>query len=102
MAFATDAVCFSLTATKVLGLNSNGSRYEFYLLFEFCDHDLAGLLSQKVDINLSVKKGIAKQLLTGIKFLHEYAIWFCVSMAVDPSARSRYSPISVIMFCTVI
>ncbi|KAL5104889.1 Cyclin-dependent kinase 9 [Taenia crassiceps] len=52
-------------------LNANGSRYEFYLLFEFCDHDLAGLLSQKVDINLSVKKGIAKQLLTGIKFLHD-------------------------------
>ncbi|VDK35194.1 unnamed protein product [Taenia asiatica] len=52
-------------------LNANGSRYEFYLLFEFCDHDLAGLLSQKVDINLPVKKGIAKQLLTGIKFLHD-------------------------------
>ncbi|CUT98909.1 cyclin dependent kinase 9 [Echinococcus multilocularis] len=47
------------------------AQYEFYLLFEFCDHDLAGLLSQKVDINLSVKKGIAKQLLTGIKFLHD-------------------------------
>uniref|UniRef100_A0A183SR89 Cyclin-dependent kinase 9 n=2 Tax=Schistocephalus solidus TaxID=70667 RepID=A0A183SR89_SCHSO len=48
----------------------NGYRYEFYLLFEFCDHDLAGLLSQKVEISLPVKKGIAKQLLTGICFLH--------------------------------
>ncbi|VEL27473.1 unnamed protein product [Protopolystoma xenopodis] len=27
---------------------SSNYRYEFYLLFDFCDHDLAGLLSHKL------------------------------------------------------
>ncbi|KAM3186135.1 hypothetical protein ACTXT7_004921 [Hymenolepis weldensis] len=50
--------------------NPNSSRYDFFLLFEFCDHDLSGLLTQKADISLPVRKSIAKQLLTGIQYLH--------------------------------
>ncbi|KAM7536787.1 hypothetical protein Aperf_G00000086499 [Anoplocephala perfoliata] len=47
------------------------TRFDFFLLFEFCDHDLSGLLSQKLEISLPIKKSIAKQLLTGIKYLHD-------------------------------
>lgn len=58
-------VCHQKTTT------TSTYRYEFYLLFEFCDHDLAGLLSQKIDFTLPDKKSILKQLLTGLSFLHK-------------------------------
>ncbi|VDD80418.1 unnamed protein product [Mesocestoides corti] len=45
-------------------------RPQFFLVFEFCDHDLAGL-SQKVDFSNAVKKAIMIQLLTGIFYLHK-------------------------------
>ncbi|CAH8429060.1 unnamed protein product [Dicrocoelium dendriticum] len=50
---------------------SSRYRYEFYLLFDICEHDLAGLLTQKVDFSLGVKKNIMKQLFTGLYFLHK-------------------------------
>lgn len=49
-------------------------RYEFYLLFEICEHDLAGLLAQKVEFTLAVKKSIMRQLFTGLQFLHGHNI----------------------------
>nr|CAH8872008.1 unnamed protein product [Trichobilharzia regenti] len=45
-------------------------RYEFYLLFDICEHDLAGLLAQAIELSLPVKKSIMQQLLTGLSFLH--------------------------------
>ncbi|CAH8608116.1 unnamed protein product [Schistosoma intercalatum] len=50
---------------------SSNYRYEFYLLFDICEHDLAGLLAQKVEFSLPVKKSIMQQLLTGLYFLHK-------------------------------
>ncbi|RTG88317.1 cyclin-dependent kinase 9 [Schistosoma bovis] len=47
----------------------NGFKPQFYLVFEFCDHDLAGL-SQQIDFTEPVKKAIMKQLLTGVFYLH--------------------------------
>ncbi|KAL3319505.1 P-TEFb-associated cyclin-dependent protein kinase Cdk9 [Cichlidogyrus casuarinus] len=52
--------------------NPNGNyRYDFYLLFDFCDHDLAGLLSQKVEFTQPIRKAIMHQLFTGLYFLHK-------------------------------
>uniref|UniRef100_A0A1I7Y5Z3 Protein kinase domain-containing protein n=1 Tax=Steinernema glaseri TaxID=37863 RepID=A0A1I7Y5Z3_9BILA len=45
-------------------------RYAFYLIFTFCDHDLAGLLHNKVDISLEYKKTMLKHLFTGLSVLH--------------------------------
>ncbi|VDL86865.1 unnamed protein product [Schistocephalus solidus] len=45
-------------------------RPQFFLVFEFCDHDLAGL-SQQVDFSDSIKKAIMRQLLTGLHYLHK-------------------------------
>jgi len=43
----------------------------FYLVFEFCEHDLAGLLSNvNVKFNLGEIKKIMQQLLNGLYYIH--------------------------------
>uniref|UniRef100_A0A6A7FUD3 Cyclin-dependent kinase 9-like n=2 Tax=Hirondellea gigas TaxID=1518452 RepID=A0A6A7FUD3_9CRUS len=43
----------------------------FYLVFEFCEHDLAGLLSNvTVKFNLAEIKKIMQQLLNGLYYIH--------------------------------
>lgn len=50
----------------------NNYRSTIYLVFEFCEHDLAGLLSNtKVIFNLSEIKQVIKQILNGIYFIHQ-------------------------------
>ena len=45
-------------------------RPEIHLVFEFCEHDLAGLLANKhVQFTLAEKKKVIQQLLEG-KWLH--------------------------------
>ncbi|THD28676.1 Cell division protein kinase 9-B [Fasciola hepatica] len=50
---------------------SSNYRYEFYLLFDICEHDLAGLLKNKIEFSLGIKKNIMRQLLMGLDFLHK-------------------------------
>ena len=46
-----------------------------YLVFEFCEHDLAGLLSNPaVKFALSEIKTVMQQLLNGVFFLHKHRI----------------------------
>ena len=50
-------------------LESKTFRPEIHLVFEFCEHDLAGLLANKsVNFSLGEKKKIIQQLLEGIAF----------------------------------
>ncbi|XP_014467222.1 PREDICTED: cyclin-dependent kinase 9-like [Dinoponera quadriceps] len=43
----------------------------FYLIFEFCDHDLSGLLSNvKVKFSLGEIKTVMQQILNGIYYIH--------------------------------
>ncbi|VEL31457.1 unnamed protein product, partial [Protopolystoma xenopodis] len=53
----------------VLVNEANHWRPQFFLVFEFCDHDLAGL-SQQVEFSEPVKKSIMQQLFQGIFYLH--------------------------------
>lgn len=53
---------FSVTDEKMF-------RPQFYLVFEYCDHDLAGL-TQRVQFANPVRKQIMLQLLNGIFYLH--------------------------------
>ncbi|GIY46626.1 cyclin-dependent kinase 9 [Caerostris extrusa] len=47
----------------------------FYLVFEFCDHDLAGLISNiNVSFTLGTIKMVMKQLLNGLFFIHAHRI----------------------------
>ncbi|XP_055956608.1 cyclin-dependent kinase 9-like isoform X2 [Patella vulgata] len=53
------------------------NRYKstFYLIFEFCEHDLAGLLSNiNVKFKLSEIKKVMSQLLNGLYFIHSNKI----------------------------
>ncbi|GBM79406.1 Cyclin-dependent kinase 9 [Araneus ventricosus] len=43
----------------------------FYLVFEFCEHDLAGLISNRsLKFTLAEIKGVMKQLFNGLFFIH--------------------------------
>lgn len=51
--------------------NSPRGRANFYLVFDFCEHDLAGLLiNTNVIFSLESIKAIMKQLLHGLFFIH--------------------------------
>ncbi|CAG0881667.1 unnamed protein product [Cyprideis torosa] len=54
---------------------SNRYRSTLYLVFEFCEHDLAGLLSNvKVKFSLAEIKTVIKQLLEGLYYIHKNKI----------------------------
>lgn len=51
---------------------SNKHKSHFYLVFEFCEHDLAGLLSNpQVKFSLGEQKKIMQQLLNGLYYIHK-------------------------------
>ncbi|KAK7094528.1 cyclin-dependent kinase 9-like [Littorina saxatilis] len=57
--------------------SSNYNRYKstFYLVFEFCEHDLAGLLSNiSVTFTLAEIKQVMKQLMNGLFYIHSNKI----------------------------
>ena len=54
---------------------TNRYRSTFYLVFEFCEHDLAGLLSNvNVKFSLGEIKKVMQQLLNGLYFIHSNRI----------------------------
>ncbi|XP_034934348.1 cyclin-dependent kinase 9-like [Chelonus insularis] len=56
---------------RTQAIPQNNFRSSFYLIFEFCEHDLAGLLScRKVKFNLGEVKTIMKQLFEGLHYIH--------------------------------
>ncbi|XP_065566557.1 cyclin-dependent kinase 9-like [Artemia franciscana] len=53
----------------------NGFKSTFYLVFDFCEHDLAGLLSNaNVKFQLGEIKKVMQQLLNGLYFIHSNKI----------------------------
>ncbi|XP_067661671.1 cyclin-dependent kinase 9-like isoform X1 [Haliotis asinina] len=53
----------------------NRFKSTFYLIFEFCEHDLAGLLSNaNVKFTLGEIKKVMQQLLNGLYFIHSNKI----------------------------
>jgi len=53
----------------------NKKRPEIHLVFEFCEHDLAGLLANKhVQFTLAEKKKVIQQLLEGLYWVHKNKI----------------------------
>lgn len=55
----------------VLATQYNRYRSTFYLVFDFCEHDLAGLLSNvNVKFSLGEIKKVMQQLLNGLYYIH--------------------------------
>ena len=53
----------------------NRHKSTFYLVFDFCEHDLAGLLSNfNVKFSLGEIKSVMKQLLNGLYYIHSNKI----------------------------
>ena len=58
--------CYFLSASQY-----NRYKSTFYLVFEFCEHDLAGLLSNmSVTFTLGEIKQVMKQLMNGLYYIH--------------------------------
>ena len=56
---------------QFLATHHNRYRSTFYLVFDFCEHDLAGLLSNiKVKFSLGEIKKVMQQLLNGLYYIH--------------------------------
>ena len=73
---------WSVTATQY-----NRYRSTFYLVFDFCEHDLAGLLSNvNVKFSLGEVKKVMQQLLNGLYYIHSNKV------SVDSKLR-------VLQFC---
>lgn len=54
---------------------ANKYRSTFYLVFDFCEHDLAGLLSNiQVKFSLGEIKKVVQQLLNGLYYIHSNKI----------------------------
>ncbi len=55
--------------------NSHKYKATFYLVFDFCEHDLAGLLSNvNVKFSMGEIKKVMQQLLNGLFFIHSQKI----------------------------
>lgn len=64
---------YEICRTKANSYNRYKST--FFLVFEFCDHDLAGLLSNpNVKFGLVEQKEVMKQLCSGLFFIHRNKI----------------------------
>ena len=57
---------------------SNKHKSTFFLIFDFCEHDLAGLLSNvNVKFNLGEIKKVMQQLLNGLYYIHSNKVIIC-------------------------
>ena len=64
-------VCRDIKPVK----DNRSPRPSIYLVFEFCDHDLSGVLKMGYRFTLGEKKSLVQQLLRGLAFMHWYNIW---------------------------
>jgi cyclin-dependent kinase 12/13 len=49
----------------------NKNRGNVYLVFDYMEHDLSGLISRKFDFSIALIKSILKQILLGLDYLHD-------------------------------
>jgi cyclin-dependent kinase 12/13 len=49
----------------------NKNRGNVYLVFDYMEHDLSGLISRKFDFSIGLIKSILKQILLGLDYLHD-------------------------------
>lgn len=63
-------MCFSLLVASIATLY-NRYKGSIYLVFDFCEHDLAGLLSNSnVKFTLAEIKKVMQMLLNGLYYIH--------------------------------
>lgn len=69
---------------------ANNHRSTFYLVFDFCEHDLAGLLSNiNVKFSLGEIKKVMQQLLNGLYYIHSNKVSVLIYDVLLPKGRSN-------------
>lgn len=62
----------------------------YYLVFEYCEHDLAGLLSNKhIRLHLSDIKEMLKQLLNGLYYIHKNSVNISLFAYINQNQNQR-------------
>lgn len=72
----------------------NRYRPTFYLVFDFCEHDLAGLLANiNVKFGLGEIKKVMQQLLNGLYYIHFNKVGrvYCVTLEIFPLACMQFA-----------
>lgn len=68
---SSDSQLFLISASQY-----NRYKSTFYLVFDFCEHDLAGLLSNvNVKFSLGEIKKVMQQLLNGLYYIHSNKVF---------------------------
>ena len=63
---------FSSGVYFLLASSENNFKSDFFMVLEFCEHDLSGLLSSPtVKFSLGEQKNIMQQLFKGLDFIHK-------------------------------
>ena len=80
----TNNMCIKSNIFVLFAANaSNKYRSTFFLIFDFCEHDLAGLLSNiNVKFNLGEIKKVMQQLLNGLYYIHSNKVIIFTSSTV--------------------
>lgn len=76
----------------------------FYLVFEYMDHDLMGLLeSGMVDFNEILNASIMKQLLDGLSYCHRKNFLHrdikCSNILMNNRYYSKFTTIALVLTC---
>ena len=60
--------------TTFTSSNDTQGRGQVFLVFEYAEHDLQGLLTRGLELNKAQFKCIVKQLIQGVAYLHSQGI----------------------------
>jgi cyclin-dependent kinase 12/13 len=71
-----DVICSADTTESITENWNKYGNLEFYLVFEYLEHDLSGILveSGEIEFDINLVRSYTRQLLSGVKYCHDHNI----------------------------